>query len=149
MLPVQWISGYYWSSLAAWAGIATWQSWAAFHKRSSASKKLVFKIQVIWNPHTQMDGLPFFSPHILSVKWRMHAVEYIMPAINHCAVVYAGVTFRDQRALSFSVLSWTHYGTERWHLFELSQCDNYTIITANSQLLYLKGARKKLLNIKR
>ncbi len=70
-------------------------------------------------------GFLFFPPHVLSVKWRMHAAECIMPAVNHCAVVYARVTFRDQRALSFSVPSWTYYSTERWHLFEHSQFDNY------------------------
>lgn len=60
--------------------------------------------------------------------------EYMMLAIKRRAALYTfRVAFRDQGAMSSSVLSWTHHSAEGWHL--LSHSHTLTIILANNQVL--------------
>lgn len=56
---------------------------------------------------------------MLAIKWR--------------TALYTRVAFRDQGAMSSSVLSWTHHSAEGWHL--LSHSHTLTIIIANNQAL--------------
>lgn len=56
-----------------------------------------------------------------------------MLAIKRRAALYTRVAFRDQGAMSSSVLSWTHHSAEGWHL--LTHSHTLTIIIANNQVL--------------
>lgn len=93
-----------------------------FTERSSASEKLVLKIQVIRRPRVQMDG--FLRLFVFSPLSSLTA-EYMMLAIKQRAAVYTRVAFRDQGAMSSSVLPWTHHSAEGWHLLSHSHSDNY------------------------
>lgn len=100
-----------------------------FTERSSASEKLVFKIQVIRRPRFQMDGFLrlFVFPSLpLSLLSLSLTAEYMMLAIKWRTALYTRVAFRDQGAMSSSVLSWTHHSAEGWHLLSHSHnSDNY------------------------
>lgn len=86
-------SSYYRSSSSA---PAPTQVQRLFTERSSASEKLVFKIRVIRRPRVQMDGF-------VSVCFSLTA-EHMMLAIKRRAALYTTVAFRDQGAMSSSVL---------------------------------------------
>lgn len=86
-----------------------------FTERSSASEKLVFKIQVIRRPRVQMDGFLCLFVFSLSLT-----AEYMMLAIKRHAALYTRVAFRDQGAMSSSLLFRTHHSAEGWHLLSHS-----------------------------
>lgn len=140
MVLEQWISRLLLrNSSAAWTWIATWQSWAALHKRSSASEKLVFKIQVIWSLQAQMDGFLFFFSPPCSICQITNECCWMHDAGNkalRCSLYQSDIQGSESIVILWSLLNSLHHWamTFAWGQYGL------TIITANNALLHLDYA---------